>query len=80
MRFLTPDGAHDAFADGAIEEMQRQGKVWFGGTTWCGMRAMRISVCNWQTSTDDVACIVEEVVNALESVKAKYAQTTIQTR
>lgn len=80
VRFLAPDGEHDTFTNAVIEEIKKQGKVWFGATTWRGMRAMRISVCNWQTSTDDIACIVEEVANALAITKEKYAQTAIHTR
>jgi glutamate/tyrosine decarboxylase-like PLP-dependent enzyme len=37
-----------------IEAIQRDGTCWCGGTVWQGRRAMRISVCNWSTTTADV--------------------------
>ena len=37
----------------------------FGGVTWCGQRAMRISVCNWQTSDDDIDRTVASVRRVL---------------
>ena len=37
-----------------IDEIQRDGTCWCGGTVWQGRRAMRISVCNWSTTKADV--------------------------
>ena len=37
-----------------IERVQRDGTCWLGGTEWNGEHAMRISVANWRTTTDDV--------------------------
>ncbi len=37
-----------------IEGIQREGTCWCGSTVWQGRTAMRISVCNWATSADDV--------------------------
>ena len=37
-----------------IRHLQAGGTLWLGGTTWQGMAAMRISVSNWSTTTDDV--------------------------
>lgn len=75
VRFIAPDGDHDRFTDAVIEELQREGDVWFGGTTWHSMRAMRISVCNWQTDCSDVICAVNAIRNTLTKVKARYEQT-----
>lgn len=55
VRFLAADGDHDRRTDEVIARVQATGETWFGGTTWKGMRAMRISVVNWQTTSDDVA-------------------------
>ena len=38
----------------AIAALQRDGTCWCGGTEWQGRTAMRISVCGWATSEDDV--------------------------
>jgi hypothetical protein len=34
--------------------VQEGGEAWLGGTVWNDRRAIRISVCNWQTSEADV--------------------------
>jgi glutamate/tyrosine decarboxylase-like PLP-dependent enzyme len=47
------------FGDGeqtraVIERVQQDGTCWLGGTDWLGEHAMRISVSNWRTTTDDI--------------------------
>jgi len=42
-------------------------EAYFGGTTWRGRRAMRISVCNWQTDADDVRRSVAAIAEALRA-------------
>ena len=37
-----------------IAAIQRDGTCWCGGTVWQGRTAMRISVCSWATTDDDV--------------------------
>jgi glutamate/tyrosine decarboxylase-like PLP-dependent enzyme len=44
----------DDRTDLVIEAVQRSGECWMGGTTWHGMRLMRISVSNWSTTESDV--------------------------
>jgi glutamate/tyrosine decarboxylase-like PLP-dependent enzyme len=69
VRFLATDpGAtaadHDQRTDEVIDAIRASGEAFFSGTTWRGMRCMRISVCNWQTSEADV----DRVVAAVERV------------
>jgi glutamate/tyrosine decarboxylase-like PLP-dependent enzyme len=40
--------------DKVIEAAQREGTCWMSGTEWDGEPAMRISVCNWRTTEDDI--------------------------
>jgi glutamate/tyrosine decarboxylase-like PLP-dependent enzyme len=40
--------------DEVIDAVQREGTCWMSGTEWDGERAMRISVCNWRTTEDDI--------------------------
>jgi glutamate/tyrosine decarboxylase-like PLP-dependent enzyme len=54
VRFLARDGDHDRRTDAVIEAVRVSGTAWFGGVTWRGQRAMRISVCNWRTGPRDV--------------------------
>jgi len=49
---------HDRRTDDVIAAVNASGEALFGGVTWHGRRAMRISVCNWRTTEADVArCI-----------------------
>lgn len=38
-----------------IDEIQADGRIWCGATTWNGETAMRISVSSWKTTLDDAA-------------------------
>ncbi|HEU4509416.1 MAG TPA: pyridoxal-dependent decarboxylase [Pyrinomonadaceae bacterium] len=69
VRFLDPrpgatDADHDQRTEVVIAAILNTGEAFFGGTTWRGRRAMRISVCNWQTSAEDV----DRVLNAVAGV------------
>ena len=69
VRFVDPkpgatDMDHDRRTDRVIEAICATGEAVFGGTTWRGRRAMRVSVSNWRTSDEDV----ERVVNAVARV------------
>ena len=59
---------HDAHTDAVIAEILKTGEAFFGGTTWSGRRAMRVSVCNWQTSEADVERVIAAVRQAIQSV------------
>jgi glutamate/tyrosine decarboxylase-like PLP-dependent enzyme len=47
-----------------IEEVQREGICWVGGTIWQGRSAMRISVSSWATSDADVDRSVAAMLRA----------------
>ena len=49
-----------------IEEVQRSGDAWLGGTTWHGVHAARVAFSNWSTSDDDV----DRLAGALEAALA----------
>ena len=52
-----------------IEEIQRDGTCWCGGTVWHGRRAMRISVCNWSTTEADVDVSLAAMVACAERIR-----------
>jgi len=52
----------DAATERVIEAVQRSGECWMGGTSWHGMRLMRISVSNWTTTEADVDRSVEAIL------------------
>jgi glutamate/tyrosine decarboxylase-like PLP-dependent enzyme len=64
VRFLDPrpgatDADHDAHTDAVIAAINATGEAFFGGVTWNGKRAMRVSVVSWRTSDADVARTVD---------------------
>jgi glutamate/tyrosine decarboxylase-like PLP-dependent enzyme len=67
VRFLSRDGDHDRLTDDVIRRIQSKGVAWFGGATWRGMRVMRVSVCNWLTSDDDIDQAIATVRDVLAS-------------
>jgi glutamate/tyrosine decarboxylase-like PLP-dependent enzyme len=46
---------HDRRTEDIVAQVNASGEAFFSITTWRGRRAMRVSVCNWQTSEADVA-------------------------
>jgi len=81
VRFLHPgnqarESDHDSFTNLVIAEILASGQAFFTGTTWRGARAMRISVCNWQTSEDDVAAAIAGVAEALSTIHSKTNRVT----
>jgi glutamate/tyrosine decarboxylase-like PLP-dependent enzyme len=50
---VVGDESGDLITD-AVERIQEDGTCWLAGTRWRGRPAIRISVCNWQTSEDDI--------------------------
>jgi len=49
-----------------IAAINASGEAFFGGTTWRGRRAMRVSVSGWQTTDADVARVVNSVAQAIQ--------------
>ena len=65
LRFLDKAGGdHDAYTRSVVQAVQDDGTCWLSGTTWHGMAAMRISVSNWATSSDDVEHSIEAIMRA----------------
>jgi glutamate/tyrosine decarboxylase-like PLP-dependent enzyme len=49
----------DQTTDQVLRTVVDSGEAWMSGTMFEGRRAIRLSVCNWQTSDDDVARTLE---------------------
>jgi glutamate/tyrosine decarboxylase-like PLP-dependent enzyme len=56
---------HDRRTDEVIAAIVAAGEAFFGGTTWRGKRAMRVSVCNWRTSAEDVQRSINSAAHVL---------------
>jgi len=52
----------DAMNRRIIDEIQDEGTCWCGVTVWQGKTAMRISVCNWSTTAEDVDRSLEVII------------------
>jgi glutamate/tyrosine decarboxylase-like PLP-dependent enzyme len=73
VRFLASapgatDLDHDRRTDDVIAAINASGEAMFGGVTWRGRRAMRISVSNWRTTANDV----ERAVAAARRAMAQH--------
>jgi len=67
VRFLDAGGDHDARTRAVVKAVQEDGTCWLGGTTWQGKAAMRISVSNWSTTTQDVDHSIAAILRAASS-------------
>jgi len=67
VRFLdsSAEHDHDRRTEEVIAAIVGAGEAFFGGTTWRGKRAMRVSVCNWRTSDEDVQRSINSVARVL---------------
>src|SRR6266550_3065974 len=61
------EASHDRRTDEVIAAILKTGEAFFGGTTWRGKRAMRISVTNWRTTDADVDRVVKAVASVLQN-------------
>ncbi len=67
VRFHDRAGAN--ISDAVIEVVNASGEAFFSGTLWQGERAVRISVCNWQTNADDVRRSVAAIAAAVAALR-----------
>jgi selenocysteine lyase/cysteine desulfurase len=56
-----------ASADDVIQDVQRDGTCWLGGTTWQGGKAIRLSVSGWSTTEADIDRSVAAIRAAAEA-------------
>lgn len=71
-RDTTPGASeadHARFTDAVIARVNASGEAMFGGVTWRGRRAMRISLCNWRTTDADIDRAAQSVGAAIEATR-----------
>ena len=68
---MTLGQRFDSWNDRVIAAIDKEGTSFFSGTTFNGRRAMRISVCNWQTSPEDVERTLAGVHRAIQTLVAE---------
>jgi glutamate/tyrosine decarboxylase-like PLP-dependent enzyme len=71
IRFDNADGTN--ISDAVIAAINDGGEAYVSGGSWQGERVMRLSVCGWNTGTDDVARTVAAAAVALSSVRQPSA-------
>jgi glutamate/tyrosine decarboxylase-like PLP-dependent enzyme len=71
---FTRDGAN--VSDELIHAIQNEGTCWLGGSSWEGERVMRISVCNWRTTKDDIRRSVSAIESCLGQPLPRFAEST----
>lgn len=49
-----------------LSALQEDGTCWCGGTTWNGQPAIRISVCSWATTKEDIEASAAAFARALQ--------------
>ena len=54
----------DALTKTTVENIQRSGECWCGGSTWHGRSVIRISVCDWATTSKEIERTVGAFVQA----------------
>lgn len=52
-----------------LAALQSEGVCWCGGTTWQGRPAIRISVCSWATTAEDIEVSAAALVRARDKVR-----------
>ena len=57
---------HDRRTDEVMAAINATGEAFFTGTTWRGMRCMRVSVSSWRTTANDVDRAVAAAAQALQ--------------
>lgn len=62
----------DALTTLTMQNIQKSGECWVGGATWKGKVVIRISVCSWVTTEDDITRSVRAFVAAREKALGKY--------
>ena len=71
VRFIDPhpdatEAHHERRTDAVVAAVLEGGETFFTNTLWRGKRCMRISVCNWQTSAQDVERSIAAFAGVLE--------------
>ncbi len=60
--------ADDSTTQLIIEAIQNAGECWVGGSEWNGRKVIRISICSWVTSREDIQRSVEAFICAREAI------------
>lgn len=68
VRFERDGRDTDQLTRDVIAGVQQEGTCWLGGTTWHGMAAMRVSVANWSTTSEDIDRSASAILSVFEAI------------
>lgn len=61
----------DAETDKILAAIQDSGECWVGGSMWQGKKVIRVSVCSWVTSAEDVSRSVQAFIAARDTISER---------
>jgi glutamate/tyrosine decarboxylase-like PLP-dependent enzyme len=67
--------ATDDITTQVIQEIQKERVCWVGGSIWKGRKVIRISVCSWATTEQDVTLSVKSFKSALNKIAGQFGTT-----
>ena len=62
---------NDGTTMAVLEQIQSSGECWVGSSVWQGSKVIRISVCSWMTSPEDISRSVRAFIHARELICGK---------
>ena len=62
---------NDAETDKILTAIQNSGECWVGGSVWQGKKVIRVSVCSWATSAEDVSRSVQAFIAARDTISER---------
>ena len=54
-----------------LQQIQASGECWVGSSIWQGKKVIRISVCSWVTSEEDIRRSAQAFIHAREIICGK---------
>ena len=67
---IVSPSADDQTTQSILEAIQQSGECWVGGSLWNGQKVIRISVCSWVTSEEDISRSAQAFIKARDSIIA----------
>lgn len=66
----------DTLTESVMQEVQKQRVCWVGGSSWKGRKVIRISVCSWATTAEDIELSYQSFVSALRKCLSEETSYT----
>ena len=61
----------DELTEKTLQKIQELRDCWLGGSIWFGKKVMRVSICSWATTEEDINIAVKSFEKALQLVRKK---------